>query len=150
MDSVVQAIDAVVSQLVHRAADGRRQQQELLVLLLGCTGRRGSVHNGHQSRVEVGQTGADVHRLDGEHVERPVVDRHVRPARQSVAVQQAIDVERQELHALGQDQLAGRRRRGAIFAIASQNLGAPINQSVPVFKRGVEFQINDSMKSMAV
>ncbi len=132
VDAVVQDVDAVVAQFVHRAADGRRQSGDSLVFHKRRRRRRsGRFQQGHQSRVQIRQTGSDVHRLDGKHVEGPVVDRHVLAAREGVAIEQTVDVERQQFHALGQNQLAGRGRRGAILAVAGQDLGAPVDQRVP-------------------
>ena len=86
VNSIVQDVDAVISQLVFRAADGRSQ----------------GVQQGNQSRIKICQTGRHVHRLHGKHVERPVVDRHVLATGHDVAIEQTVDVQRQQINALGQ------------------------------------------------
>ena len=61
-------------------------------------------------------------RLSEVHVESAVVNRHVRPTGQSIAVQQTVDVQRQQFHTLGKNQLTRRRGGSAILPVTCQYL----------------------------
>ena len=69
-----------------------------------------SSHQGQQAGVEEDVALGDVHAAEQLPEVGAVVQRHVGRGQQHVAFQHAVQVHRQQLHALGQDQLQGRGR----------------------------------------
>ena len=98
---------------------------------------------GEQLRVEVDDTGGDVHAADTGHVVSSVIAAEVRASSNGVRLDETVGVERQQLHTLGQYELASTAGTGAVLAVAGQDCGTLGHQALLHLLRAGLHQLGD-------